>query len=146
MTDHRALQILRDYLDDEDFAEHHGDPPLSPDLLWGLFRSYCEHFLCDGVPGLKPQIPFGAPPDGVAALEALTAARVLTDQLQAARWWMAAEAREQGCSWSEIGAALGMSKQAAWEAFRQHADEPVPPSFRRLRDEYRALAGDSADS
>ena len=145
MTDAHALRILRDYLDDEDFAGHEGDPPLSPDLLWGVFRSYCEHFLTDNT-GLVPQIPAGAPQDGVTALEAIAAARVLAGQLQGARWWMAAEARKQGCSWSQVGAALGMSKQAAWEAFRQHADEPIAPSFRRLRDEYGALAGDSADS
>jgi hypothetical protein len=28
-----------------------------------------------------------------------------------------AQAREQGCSWSEIGTALGISKQSAWERF-----------------------------
>jgi hypothetical protein len=28
-----------------------------------------------------------------------------------------AQAREQGCSWSEIGSALGISKQSAWERF-----------------------------
>jgi hypothetical protein len=27
------------------------------------------------------------------------------------------DAREQGCSWAEIGQALGMSKQSAWERF-----------------------------
>jgi hypothetical protein len=148
MTDDAALRMLGDYLDDEDFVGYPDLVPLSPHLLWGLFCSYTEHFLCDSTE-LRPQIPAGAPPSGVTALEALTAARVLAGQLQGARWWMALEARKQGCSWSEVGAALGMSKQAAWEAFRQHADEPLPASqapFRRLRDEYRELAGDSADS
>jgi uncharacterized NAD(P)/FAD-binding protein YdhS len=28
-----------------------------------------------------------------------------------------ADARRQGCTWSEIGDALGMSKQSAWERF-----------------------------
>lgn len=28
-----------------------------------------------------------------------------------------AQARDQGCSWSEIGSALGISKQSAWERF-----------------------------
>ena len=28
-----------------------------------------------------------------------------------------ADARRQGCSWSQIGMALGISKQAAWERF-----------------------------
>jgi hypothetical protein len=31
-----------------------------------------------------------------------------------------ADARDTGCSWSEIGRALGISKQSAWERF---ADE-----------------------
>jgi hypothetical protein len=144
MTDDRALQILGDYLDDEGFADYPDLVPLSPHLLWGLFCSYTEHFLCDST-GLRPQIPAGAPPDGVTALEALTAARVLAGQLQAARWWMAAEARKQGCSWSEIGAALGMSKQAAWEGFRKFADDPDASGFEKLRAEYRTLAGGSAD-
>jgi hypothetical protein len=141
MTDDAALRMLGDYLDDEDFVGYPDLVPLSPHLLWGLFCSYTEHFLCDSTE-LRPQIPAGAPPSGVTALEALTAARVLAGQLQGARWWMAAEARKQGCSWSEVGAALGMSKQAAWEAFRQHADEPLPAS----QAPFRELAGDSADS
>jgi hypothetical protein len=28
-----------------------------------------------------------------------------------------AQARQQGCSWSEIGQALSISKQSAWERF-----------------------------
>ena len=28
-----------------------------------------------------------------------------------------ADARQSGCSWSEIGQALGISKQSAWERF-----------------------------
>jgi hypothetical protein len=28
-----------------------------------------------------------------------------------------ADARSQGCSWAEIGASLGISKQSAWERF-----------------------------
>jgi len=27
------------------------------------------------------------------------------------------DARKQGCTWAEIGGALGMSKQSAWERF-----------------------------
>ena len=66
---------------------------------------------------------------------------MLTEQLQASRWWIAAEARKDGRSWTEIGAALGMTRQAAWEGFRKYAADPPAPSFRRLHDEYRALAG-----
>lgn len=153
MTDQRALRILEFYIDDEYFAEHEGDVPLPPDLLWGLLQSYWENFLADGClvdgkPALKPNIPPGAPRSGVTALEALAAGRVLTQQLQGSRWWMAAEARKQGGSWRDIGEALGMSKQAAWEGFRKYAEEheTFAPSFRQLNAEYRTLAGESADS
>jgi hypothetical protein len=50
---------------------------------------------------------------GVTALEALAVPRVLTEQLHASRWWIGGEARKEGCSWVEIGAALEMTKQAA---------------------------------
>lgn len=147
MTNQNALNILADYIDDEDFNEWEGDVPVPPDLLWGLLKSYWEHFLADGT-GLKLNIPPGAPPDGVTALEALAALGILMRQLQAARWWMAAEARKQRASWHNIGDALGITKQSAWEGFRKYAaeHETFAPSFRRLNEEYRALAGDSPDS
>jgi hypothetical protein len=37
--------------------------------------------------------------------------KVLRDQVR--------RAREAGCSWTEIGEALGTSKQAAWERFSE---------------------------
>jgi hypothetical protein len=37
--------------------------------------------------------------------------KVLRDQVR--------RARESGCSWTEIGEALGTSKQAAWERFNE---------------------------
>jgi hypothetical protein len=37
--------------------------------------------------------------------------KVLRDQVR--------RARESGCSWTEIGDALGTSKQAAWERFSE---------------------------
>ena len=37
--------------------------------------------------------------------------KVLRDQVR--------RARESGCSWTEIGEALGTSKQAAWERFSE---------------------------
>jgi hypothetical protein len=146
MTDPRIIAILDDYLDPEDIRERDGDPPLSPYLLWGIFCSYTEHYLTDGLPGLKPHIPEGAPANGVTPLEAMAAATVLTGQLQGSRWWMAAEARKHGASWADVGEALGMSRQAAWEGFRKYDPAGGLSSFLHLREEYRALAGDSADS
>ncbi len=145
MTDQNAALILRDYLNDEDFYNHDGWPPLSPHLQWGIFTSYTENYI-SGAMGLKPYIPEGAPRSGVTPMEALASARVLIEQLSGSRWWIASEARKQGCSWAEIGSALGMSKQAAWEGFRKYAECPHDPWLNKLHDEYRALAGDSADS
>jgi hypothetical protein len=151
MTDPRIVAILEDYLDPEDLREHHGDPPLSHHMLWGLFCSYTENYVTDGlrVDGervLKPHLPEGAPVDGVTPLEAMAAATVLIGQLQGTCRWMTAEARKEGASWADVGGALGMSRQAAWEGFRKYADDPAREPWQRMREEYRALAGDSADS
>lgn len=151
MTDSRIVGILADYLDRDiirEAGEFGGDVPLSHFLLWGLFVSYTENYLADGclVEGkrvLKPNIPEWAPKSGVTPLEAAAAATVLAKQLQGSRWWIAAVARQQGASWADIGGALGMSRQAAWEGFRKYADKEHIPS---LRDDYRALCGESADS
>jgi hypothetical protein len=145
MTDPRIIAILEDYLDPEDIAERDGDPPLSHYLLWGIFCSYTEHVLADGA-GLKMRIPEGAPASGVTPLEAMAAATILIGQLQGTCQWMTAEARKRGASWADVGAALGMSRQAAWERFREYAHDPAWEPWQRMRDEYRALAGDSADS
>lgn len=51
----------------------------------------------------------------VSALDALEANTHLVELLVARRWSVMQTARETGASWSEIGAALGMSKQAAHE-------------------------------
>jgi hypothetical protein len=146
MTDQRT-EILSDYIDPGSVAEWYGTPSVPPELLWGILYSYWEHFLAAGIPGLKMrELPPGAPTSGVTALEAVAASSILTAQIGDARWWMAAEARKQGCSWSEIGGALGMSKQAAWEGFRKYAAERSGPvSAVRLSGEYQTLAGDSAD-
>jgi hypothetical protein len=152
MTDPRIIAILAGYLDPGDFREHHGDPPLSPYLLWGLFCSYTENYLADGCRGangerlLKPYLPEGAPVDGVTPLQAMAAATVLTAQLQGTCRWMTAEARKQGASWADVGAALGISRQAAWEGFRKYADDLALEPWQRMREEFQALAGESADS
>jgi hypothetical protein len=151
MTDPRIIAILEDYLDHEDLREHDGDPPLSPYLLWGLFCSYTENYITDslrvdGKRVLKPYLPEGAPVDGVTPLEAIAAATVLIGQIQGTCQWMTAEALKQGASWADVGGALGITRQAAWEGFRKYADDPAHEPWQRVRDEYRALTGDSADS
>jgi hypothetical protein len=62
-------------------------------------------------------------------------------------------ARRAGASWAQIGAALGISKQSAWEAHTRWIDEQAAQHGQSghegfdAQDEVaaRALAGDSAD-
>lgn len=60
---------------------------------------------------------------GVTGLEALRASRRVVELLTGARWHMMRQAREEGSSWSEVGAALGMSKQAAYDFYRRKLDQ-----------------------
>jgi hypothetical protein len=55
----------------------------------------------------------------VTGLEALRASRRVVDLITGARWHMMRQAREEGSSWSEVGNALGMSKQAAYDFYRR---------------------------
>lgn len=72
--------------------------------------------------------------DLAGAAGVLLAQRALVDELEGSlgvlglvvtlaatldRWvaWWVAEAREQGASWSDVGDALGTSKQAAWKTY-----------------------------
>lgn len=52
-------------------------------------------------------------------------AAIAASARQVAHWRLEAvtQAREQGRSWAEIGEALGMSKQAAWEQFSEDVGE-----------------------
>jgi len=55
----------------------------------------------------------------VSALEALAANARLVDLLTGRRWYVMQDARSRGAEWAEIGAALGVSKQAAWEFYKR---------------------------
>ena len=52
-------------------------------------------------------------------LEQLRALRLAESQLDAWQRQATTEARRQGASWSEIGEALGVSKQAAWASYNE---------------------------
>ena len=63
-----------------------------------------------------------APPGCAEALELLALSEVLSRKAHYGRQLSVRTARAAGASWSQIGAALGISKQAAWEAHGQWID------------------------
>ena len=75
----------------------------------------------------------------VSPLEALRANAELVQLLIARRWAVIQEAREQGASWTEVGDALGVSRQAAWE-FYQRAIEGQERNDEPWHDADRARA------
>ncbi|MFI5735283.1 hypothetical protein ACIA49_34545 [Kribbella sp. NPDC051587] len=60
---------------------------------------------------------------GVTGLEALRASRRVVELLTGARWHMIRQAREEGSSWSQVGTALGVSKQAAYDFYQRNLDQ-----------------------
>jgi predicted DNA-binding protein YlxM (UPF0122 family) len=83
----------------------------------------------------------------VSALDGLRANERIVNLLTGRRWHAMRRAREEGHSWSEIGAALNMSKQAAWESYKraiEHQERYVPDLFKPTDSErYRAQLTDS---
>lgn len=63
---------------------------------------------------------------GVTGLDALRASRRVVELLTGARWHMMRQAREEGASWTDVGRALGMSKQAAYDFYRRRIDQQEP--------------------
>ena len=68
----------------------------------------------------------------VEPLEALRQVARSEAELDELRWNQIAAARDAGASWAEIGGALGVSRQSAWEYFS-----------RRLRSDLSANVGRS---
>ena len=83
---------------------------------------------------------------GITGLEALRASRRVVELLTGARWHLMRQAREEGSSWSQVGTALGMSKQAAYDFYRRKLDQqdesPDPGTASSSRS--RAALGDDA--
>jgi hypothetical protein len=72
-----------------------------------------------------------------AALDQIEAAIALSDELQTGAdelvGHFVTQARQDGCTWTEIGARLGVSKQAARQRFARSATGPhEPPAKPRL--------------
>jgi ClpX C4-type zinc finger len=99
-----------------------------------------------------------------APLDQIEAALAISDELQAGAdelvGHVVTQARQAGCSWTEIGARLGVSKQAARQRFTRQPSGPselteqleccISPSRRRRRgkgrDHHCSFCGKAADS
>lgn len=83
----------------------------------------------------------------VSAVDGLRANERIVSLLTGWRYQAMRQAREEGHSWSEIGAALNMSKQAAWESYKLSIESQelyVPEFFQPADSErYRAQLTDS---
>jgi hypothetical protein len=97
----------------------------------------------------------GAPPvlGKHEALELLALSEVITRKAAYGRQLTVRSARAAGASWSQIGAALGTSKQSAWEAHTRWIDQQAGQHARLDYEGMsahdaaaaRALAGPAAD-
>jgi hypothetical protein len=77
------------------------------------------------------------------ALELLALGEVITRKAAYGRQLTVRSARVAGASWSQIGAALAISKQAAWEAHSQWIDDQAEQN---RRDGISGMDGDMADA
>ncbi|MFF1723465.1 hypothetical protein [Streptomyces sviceus] len=92
-------------------------------------------------------------PDRAELLELLALSEVVARKASYGRQLTVRAAREAGASWSQIGAALGTSKQAAWEAHTRWIDAQAAAHGRPGQlgfdetdvAEARAVAGESED-
>ena len=79
----------------------------------------------------------------VDVLDSMRAGTELVALLTSWRWQHIRQAREEGRSWAEIGDALGMSKQGAFDLYKtsiERQEEYVPESHEATRS--RAVLGD----
>ena len=60
-----------------------------------------------------------------APVSALRECRRAATALEKVMWQTVAEAREAGHSWQEIGDALGVTKQTAWQRFSGEMRHPI---------------------
>ena len=65
----------------------------------------------------------GSPLSREEALEMLALSEVVIRKAGYGRQAMVRSARGAGASWAQIGAALGSSKQAAWESYSRNVEE-----------------------
>lgn len=85
----------------------------------------------------------------VEPLEALRQVARSEAELDELRWNQIAAARDAGASWAEIGEALGVSRQSAWEYFTRRLREDLAANVARSdlsEDEAMELAVDEVRS
>jgi hypothetical protein len=73
--------------------------------------------------------------DAGSAIDALAAMPLLREQLASLEEALARQALADGETWATIGAALGTSRQAAWERLRPGIAAAIEADRRRLIDE-----------
>ncbi|BCB83984.1 hypothetical protein [Phytohabitans suffuscus] len=74
-------------------------------------------------PGEEDEPPAAPPLSKEEALELLALGELIARKAGYGRQLGVRSARAAGASWSQVGAALGTSKQAAWEAHTRWLDE-----------------------
>src|SRR4051812_45591049 len=80
--------------------------------------------LRDALASFDDDDPDGPPPPTLQeSLELLTLSEVITRKAGYGRQLAVRSARRAGASWAQIGEALGISKQSAWEAHNRWIDE-----------------------
>jgi hypothetical protein len=97
--------------------------------------------------------PWSAPLPRHEALELLALGEVIARKAGHGRQLTVRSARAGGASWSQIGAALGTSKQSAWEAHNRWIDQQAEQhgriGYEGMNAEQaaaaRALAGEAAE-
>jgi hypothetical protein len=88
-------------------------------------------------PGTAPATADPPPLAREAALELLALGELIARKASYGRQLTVRSARQAGASWSQIGAALGTSKQAAWEAHCRWIDDQAE---QHRRSGYEGLA------
>jgi hypothetical protein len=102
---------------------------------------YDELRMRDALSSLR-ELGEGTPLDRPEALEMLALSEVVIRKAGYGRQAMVRSARAAGASWTQIGLALGSSKQAAWEAHNRWIEEQARQDFEGWdADSARDLAG-----
>jgi hypothetical protein len=86
---------------------------------------YDELRMRDALAAVTPEKGGDPPLSRTEALEMLALSEVIIRKIGYGRQAMVRSTRNAGASWTQIGAALGSTKQAAWEAHNRWSEEQV---------------------